>query len=435
MNGISIRNLLSGFALALFLPSLLPQEMTAQNTDDVAVRERIVKLTGQIRYRYEADGRRVAEDGKESFSDVHLLRTRAGIFLSPSDDVQASVVIQDSRAFGEEANTLEGSADALDLHEAFLLLPDFLESGLDVQVGRQELVYANERLVGGVGWSNTGRSFDAIRLRRPGAKFSVDLFASRLGSSTTIDSLNHLSDVSSTNFYGLWSTLDFTKEHKGDFFLLLDNDTREIATGIDSGMSLRNRITAGTFLRGKISSISYEGEFAWQGGSGRGGSDTLSSYAGILLGAKLLYATNTFRIGGLYTMLSGDDNPTDDQIGTFNTLFATNHKFYGYMDYFPGSSGSAGLQDIGLVSWLKVSDDVSVALDGHIFTTAVDVAGENALGKEIDATVNYAYHTDAQPKQVTFSLGASLFLADDLMKGVVGGETGWWGYLMMTAGL
>ncbi|MGE3802470.1 MAG: alginate export family protein [Candidatus Kapaibacterium sp.] len=426
---------ISRFTLFLILLAWyhLPN-LSAQDTD-TQKQNRVVNIGGEVRYRYEADGRRVSEDGNDKFGDVHLLRTRVNISITPSSDLQGTIVVQDSRAFGDEQNTLDGSADLLDIHEAFFLLPDFLNTGIDLQVGRQEFVYANERLVGSVGWSNVGRSFDAIRLKRAKKWGSVDLFASRLGSSTSVDSLNLLSDFSSTNFYGLWSTIKFTDNHKGDFFALLDNNTREITRGIDSGSSTQNRITAGTFVRGTISPISYEAEFAWQGGSGRGGSDTLSSYAGIMIAGKVLYAQKSFKVGGLYAMLSGDDDPTDDQLQTFNTLFATNHKFYGYMDFFPGSSGSAGLQDIGITSWLKVSDQASVALDGHLFTTAVDVAGENALGKEIDATFNYAYKTEGNPSLVTFTLGASLFLADNLMKGVVGGDTGWWGYLMVTAGL
>ncbi|MCB0713736.1 MAG: alginate export family protein [Ignavibacteriae bacterium] len=436
MNGIEpYQKIRRGYALVLILMICSVVELAAQNPTDSSPQERLVKVGGEVRYRYEVDGRRVAEKGNDKFSDLHLLRTRANITVTPSSDLQGTIVLQDSRAFGDEQNTLDGSADFLDIHQAFFLLPDFLNTGVDVQVGRQEFGYANERLVGAVGWSNVGRSFDAIRLKRGEKWGSIDLFASRLGSSVSFDSLNLLNDFSSTNFYGLWSTVKFADNHKGDFFALFDNNTREIAQGIDSGSSIQNRITAGTFLRGTLSPINYEAEFAWQGGSGRAGSDTLSSYAGIMIAGKVLYAQKSFKVGGLYTMLSGDDDPTDDQLQTFNTLFATNHKFYGYMDFFPGNSGSAGLQDIGLTSWLKVSDNASIALDGHLFTTAVDVAGENALGKEIDATFNYAYKTEGNPSLVTFTLGASLFLADNLMKGVVGGDTGWWGYLMVRAGL
>ncbi len=411
--------------------------LMGQETADIAVRERVVKFSGEIRYRFEADGRRVAEDGGDRFGDFHLLRTRAGIFFSPTDDVEGVMVIQDSRTFGEEQSTMDGSADRLDVHQAFVRLPDLLGSGLDLQIGRQEMIYGNERLIGAVGWSNVGRSFDAIRLRTADDWGSVDLFASRLGFGIETDSLERLDDLFSTNLYGLWSSLNFGGNHKGDVFALYDNDTRALPRGEDSGSQARNRITAGTFVRGSIAPFDYEGEFAWQGGRGFEGGDglPLSSYGAFLVAGKLLYTVDRFGIGALYARLSGDDDPTDDTFGAFNTLFATNHKFYGYMDYFPGGNGTAGLQDVGVTTRLKFSDDVSAALDGHLFTTAVDQGGGTGLGKEIDATFVWKYHTQNNRSHATFTFGASVFLADELMRSVVGGDLGWWGYGMMTVNL
>ena len=420
------RNVVLGLFTLLFILSFaLPTHVAAQNNLGNA-EEPKVTLNGEVRHRYEADGRRVSENGKDSYTDAHFLRSRAQVTYMPTKDVRGVIQIQDSRVFGSEASTLDGSANTFDLHQGFFVVEDVLDTDFDLQVGRQEMAYANQRLVGSVGWHNVGRSFDAVRVKTNGEWGALDLFASRLGSRVNTDSVNLLDDFSSTNFYGAWSTLKFNKDHKGDFFALLDNDTREVATGPDSGSSIRNRITAGTFIRGKVSSLNYEAEFAWQGGSSQGS----NTFSAILIGGKVLYASDPVKVGVLYTLLSGDDDPTDDQLKTFNTLFATNHKFYGYMDYFPGSSGAAGLQDIGVTAWLKISDAASISVDGHLFTTAVDIGTENALGKEIDATFKYRYNSS-----VKFTAGASIFLADDLMKGAVGGDTGWWGYLMTTVGL
>ena len=40
------------------------------------------------------------------------------------------------------------------------------------------------------------------------------------------------------------------------------------------------------------------------------------------------------RIGVEYNYVSGDGDPLDGDIGTFQNLFPTNHKFYGFMDVF-----------------------------------------------------------------------------------------------------
>ncbi len=40
------------------------------------------------------------------------------------------------------------------------------------------------------------------------------------------------------------------------------------------------------------------------------------------------------RLGVAYNYASGDSDPNDNRHGTFDNLYPTNHKFYGYMDLF-----------------------------------------------------------------------------------------------------
>src|SRR5690606_37712531 len=46
-----------------------------------------------------------------------------------------------------------------------------------VRVGRQELVFGEQRLVGHVGWANAARSFDAGRVTVRASGLQLDLFA------------------------------------------------------------------------------------------------------------------------------------------------------------------------------------------------------------------------------------------------------------------
>ena len=43
-------------------------------------------------------------------------------------------------------------------------------------MGRQELIYGEERLIGAFGWNNIGRAFDAAKLRWQNAWFGADFF-------------------------------------------------------------------------------------------------------------------------------------------------------------------------------------------------------------------------------------------------------------------
>ena len=77
-------------------------------------------------------------------------------------------------------------------------------------------------------------------------------------------------------------------------------------------------------------------------------------------------AWGTPRIGLEYAYGSGDSNPTDGKHETFENLFPTNHKFYGYMDLF----SLQNVHNIRAILQGKPHRQVSVALEGHAFWLA-----------------------------------------------------------------
>ncbi|MFW6090143.1 MAG: alginate export family protein, partial [Gemmatimonadota bacterium] len=96
-----------------------------------------------------------------------------------------------------------------------------------------------------------------------------------------------------------------------------------------------------------------------------------------------------------YDRLSGDDDPTDATIGAFHTLYATNHKFYGYADLFvdvPAHTGGRGLQDIALRTTYRPADRLDVGLDTHLFRLEAPTDEVPArLAEELDLTARYRY--------------------------------------------
>ena len=69
----------------------------------------------------------------------------------------------------------ENDADP-DIHQAFLYLGNHKEFPLSLKIGRQELVYGDQRLVGHFRWNNNARTFDALKVRWQNPLFGVDLF-------------------------------------------------------------------------------------------------------------------------------------------------------------------------------------------------------------------------------------------------------------------
>ena len=72
------------------------------------------------------------------------------------------------------------------------------------------------------------------------------------------------------------------------------------------------------------------------------------------------------RLGLEYDFSSGDRNPFDNKHETFDNLFPTNHKFYGYMDFV----SLENIHDIRASLSLKPTARLSVAVEGHGFWLA-----------------------------------------------------------------
>ena len=74
----------------------------------------------------------------------------------------------------------------------------------------------------------------------------------------------------------------------------------------------------------------------------------------------------TPRLGLEYSYGSGDSNATDGKHETFENLFPTNHKFYGYMDLV----SLQNIQDVRGIFQLKPTPRMSLAVEGHGFWLA-----------------------------------------------------------------
>jgi hypothetical protein len=130
--------------------------------------------------------------------------------------------------------------------------------------------------------------------------------------------------------------------------------------------------------------------------------------------------------------LSGDDDQSDDTYKVFDTLYATNHKFYGYMDYFlniPTHTLGLGLSDIHAKVAVQAHKDVSVRLAFHTFMSnadfvATDGSTSTSFGNEVDLTVVYKY-TD----RLSFTGGASVFAPGEIFKATRGEDLGTWAYV------
>ncbi|MBT3732161.1 MAG: alginate export family protein [Candidatus Marinimicrobia bacterium] len=340
-----------------------------------------LKFSGQVRQRFEM----VDKDftNTTSFNNKNYLRTRFAVSYD-NDDYSTFVQLQDSRIFGTETNTLkDGTADALDVHQAYFKLKNLFGVPLTAKVGRFEAAYGPQRLMGAVGWHNIGRSFDGVIFNLTNDFANVDFFNFKQVEASTVN------DNDDFNVRGAYAHLSLMDGHKTQAFAIQDGD----------------RMTFGGYGKGVFAGVSYELEFAMQNGTE---SDDVN-YGGMMYGLNAGYKIAGMTLSAGVDFVSGDDTTTTDVNESFNTLYATNHKYYGYMDYFlnlPVHTGGLGLSDIHVkMSGLKVAGHV-VNVAYHMFNAD---QSEDSFGNELDITLVKKYADN-----VKIVAGYSIFMPGKL---------------------
>ncbi|MBI5394655.1 MAG: alginate export family protein [Verrucomicrobia bacterium] len=330
------------------------------------------------------------QPGDEDFWLLH--RFRAGVLGQPLDWLKLYGQMQDSREMGSErfpapplgnANLEE---DTVDWRQAWIELGNYKEFPVSFKIGRQELAYGDERLVGTFDWNNVGRTFDAARLRWQGGKFWVDLFAANVVGNNIAygrdDSLNDVADWADDLFgiYGQCSALDFQIMElygilRDKTEATFDGPAREIWT---FGARIKSTPKLGPWdyymeAAYQIGHIDGPGLSATQGVARRFGENSLKLRIPHQALAALVGVGYTVpevdwkpRVGFEYNYATGDSDPADGRNETFDNLFPTNHKFYGYMDFFAWKN----VHNPRLMFTTQPAKTVTTQLDFHMFWLA-----------------------------------------------------------------
>ena len=315
--------------------------------------------------------------------------------------------MRNSDANGDDTPLYPGGNDSIDLQQAYIALGDPKSFPISAKVGRQELVYGDERLVGASDWSNTGRVFDAAKLRYEDKNFWVDVFGGRVVL-TPDNGFNNVDwDDWFSGVYASSKTLIPIQESQLYFL------SRNVGEGSTAGVSPRDIYSLGfrvKSLPGKLKGWDYSAELVKQFGnivqSGvKRDQDAWATSVGG--GYTWTQAFGSPRLGLEYSYSSGDQDPTDGKSQTLDNLFPTNHKHYGTMDFFSWRN----LHDPRISLSLKPVKKLTCSVDYHGFWLAdthdyfypQSGAGRSKLGygrnagynsfvgSEIDVELNYAF--------------------------------------------
>ena len=341
--------------------------------------------------------------------------------LVTADNEEAFIQIQDVRLWGSELNTLgDFSADGLDIHQAYIDLGKAVDGGFRGRFGRQEVNFGGQRLIGSVNWAQQARSFDGIRVSSGGSVGNVDFFAAKLQDNQVLDVEQEADLVSGYGTWGISDTQDL------DLYWIFDHRDDDEA---DPGEQQTNRHTFGARWVGSTAGLTYRAEGSYQAGTLLG-----TDVSAFMFGGRLAYG-----FGGKgsvtlwYDYLSGDGDLGDGTLKVFDTLFATNHKFYGFADLFlniPLHTGGRGLQDLAIKGTYKPHAAWMLRLDLHSFHMAdKGPLTSGHFGEEIDIVASWKYN-----RYLNLSAGFSYVFQNDAWAeiGRLTKDLGWF-YLMLDA--
>ncbi len=297
--------------------------------DTISFWEDRVSVGGEVRGRFEMFDNRYTPNGMANLNDeFFLLRNKLHLDFHPSEDWRVFIEIQDSRQFGSDVFFRHPNFDDdVDIFQAYLDL-NVPDSPFSFRLGRQPLVYGKQRLIGGFLWSNTSRTFDALKLSIALPEFyggKIDVFAAEAvrhqwGELNDIWGNSRL-DSTLYGVYSTWNDIPCADFFEG-YYLLRDNDSvnDEVHTlGVRGG-------------RKYDSNWDWEIELAGQFGDFRGADHTAFA-SHVEVGYSFDYAW-TPRAALAYNYATGDDDATDGDHGTFDNLYPTNHIHYGQADLF-----------------------------------------------------------------------------------------------------
>jgi hypothetical protein len=381
-------------------------------------------IGGQLRARFEAKSgfavpgagaTAVDFSGLTPDNNYWLLREKLHVGWRPVSWLNLFGEARDSSSWNDK-RTPEPEEDAIDLHQGFVVLGDAKSFPVTAKVGRQELSYGDERLIGAFDWSNVGRVFDAAKLRFENDTFWVDAFGGRVvlindGSFNVANDYDWFSGV-----YASTRTL-IPKQETQVYFLSRNTSPQSPTATTGSpqagGPTARDIYTVGMRVKslpGQFGAWDYDAEMAGQFGDFFDPTlakdlDHQAFAAHVAGGHTWKDAWSSPRAGLEYNYATGDSDSTDNKHGTFENLFPTNHKFYGFMDFVSWQN----IHNVRLTTSAKPVKGLTLTGDYHLFWLAdtadlfysvsgaarrtggygIQPANDSFVGSEIDLVATY----------------------------------------------
>jgi hypothetical protein len=355
-----------------------------------------LRVRGEFRERIEGfQGSGFIENRDDSYA---LSRVRINTTITASKQLSFQANVQDARVANKNVGpTTAPFRGPFDLRTGFADIGD-AKAHIGARLGRQELAFGEQRLLGHLAWVNTGRTWDAARMILRAKGWQADVFGASL-----VRSLPDEFDKSGNGnrLAGVYATTG----------TLLPQATVEPFAFWRRDVNLRSeqltvgdlsQTTMGVRVAGKLPArLDYGVEMAMQRGSLA--ADSINAWAGHWQIRESLPGAGAVKLTSEYNFATGDENATDGARQTFDQLYPTGHDKLGLADQvgwrnvhhlregFEFTPIKATPISVSYHTWwIAEKTDGLYAASGALIARVPGGAADSHVGQEVDVQVSRA---------------------------------------------
>ncbi|MBA7564447.1 hypothetical protein ES708_06110 [subsurface metagenome] len=361
-------------------------------------------VNAQLKLNVEIRPRAEMRDGYKQLSDTLALpaffisqRSRLA-FGFTKEKYKVYFAIQDVRVWGDELNYsstgISGDNASIDLKEAWAEY--FFSDQFSMRFGRQELKYADQRLLGGRNWNQHGMSYDALLFKYKG-NFTCDVGLSYSNNKELVYQEIYSPDKMKTlNFVFLKNEL--TNKLTGSMIYVLSGFQNP-----DKAESIYFKSTPGIILEYSTVNLELSGSCYYQFGRNKEGANVSAYFWNLRTDYSFVHLS--FAAGLDY--ISGHNYASVDSAylkteHLFDLLYGARHRYYGHMDYFsnlPKGTAGGGLIDTYFDATFNIMNKLSLKTAYHYFRLQNNVLDpeypelrsvlNKSLANEVDLMLSY----------------------------------------------
>jgi hypothetical protein len=345
-----------------------------------------VTLSAQLRTRSEfrdGQGAPLPKGAPSAFftsqrSRINLLFNRSRLKLN--------FTLQDVRVWGQDVSSINRvnlqENNSLLTHEAWaeILLSDtaIKTKAFSLKIGRQELVYDDQRLLGNLDWLQQGRRHDAAVLKYETPKWLLHAGGAFNQNKEAVSGIVYNNSTptgyaATTNGGAMYKSMEFLyaqkKLNKGALsFLFFADQFNQYNNDTISGVAQKkyldkvwSRATTGFYFTKAFGNANITASTYYQFGTNAVSQKVDAHMANL----SLLYTFGKLTAGPGVDYTSGS---TTNAGRAFDPLYGTPHKFWGLMDYFYAASsfGKGGLLNYYVKSKYAAGKNVTLTADAHL---------------------------------------------------------------------